>query len=543
MAKDGTAQDKIYKMTSLIIITTVPIITGILGYLISKLRNEFAFLGTVINLYYAFFLFIATRKPINISRSIMTINNINFGFYLDQLSGVFIIAVAITSFLLLIYSFRSVRGLKNQNSCYLHLSIIIAITNMMILANNLIFFGVLSFFICIISYVLLISTSEDHHPYKYHTIQPVFLYNMLLLSGILLLYYRNSNITIVPDTKILLSQTSFYLSFLLILFGIFGKLGLIPLHNWTNKMAEQVPVTIYTLIVSIVEKSTGIYILIRIIYYIFNLNQSPYMRLLIIFIAAINIIIAGISALKAKVVYQFLNQNSIVQTGFILLGIGGLNPIALAGGLFHFLNYLAFQPTLLFTAGSYEYWTKTTLLENFQGLSAKMPITFFMILLAILASVGIPPLFGFFSKWTLLQGVFKFENSLSNISSIIALLSFIFGTIITVIYFMKYIRNFSGGQAKYSEKIREPGFTMWLPSIIFSLISVILGVFVYPLSWRIIILPVVQNTKLFSNALLSVFMQSNPLHFNMNVLIIVASILGGILLFYSKPLLNHTRSD
>ncbi|MBS4015915.1 MAG: hypothetical protein KGZ86_05725 [Candidatus Latescibacteria bacterium] len=524
-------------MTPLLIITVAPVITGIFGYLISKLRNEFNFLGAAINLYYAFLLFINVRRLNILSKDIIAINNFKFGFTLDRFGSIIIIAIAITCFIVLVYSFRSARSLKNLNSYYLYLSLTAGIANAMVLANNLLFFGILSIFLTLILCALLIATAESPRAFIYQILLSVILYNIFFLAGAILLFHNTLNLTVISDPRIILSTPTINIAFLLLLVGLLGKIGLIPFHQWTNQIAQKSPASVFILIPSVIEKITGAYMLIRITQYIFNLNQSHSIRLLIIGIGVINIIIAGILALRSKGIYQFLNQNAMVQLGFILLGLGWVNPLALAGSIFHLLNYLTFQPTLLFTAGSFEYWTKTTLLENFGGLGGKMPITFFMLLLAILVSVGIPPLSGFFSKWLILQGVLTSNTSLLSSASILSIVGFFFGIIVTPIYFLKYIRSFRGTDTHYSLKIRDPGFTMWTSSAILILIAFVLGIFVRSFSWQTILVPVLNSIKTFSHNI-----PTNPFSLSYLPFAIISSIILGIILYYLKFFRHKIRS-
>lgn len=529
-------------MTSLVLITTVPIITGILGYLITKLRNEFAFLGNVINLYYGLLLFIAIRRSVVLEKNILTLGQLNIGFYLDALAAVMIMAIGVIMFLLLIYSFRITRNMKNSNTYFLILSVSLSLINILILANNLLFFVFISFLLSLCSYVLLMAVTEKPRGYVHQSMLSLMIYDIFLIAAVVLLLYRGFNLSIISEPRIIFGLPCVYLGINLFLVGVIGKLGLIPLQSWSDKLAQNATVTINTLIVLLIQKTISIYLLIRLFYFLFDIKQAPYVQFIIIFIAAFNIIIASIRALKSYGIYQFLNQHSMVQSGFVLLGVSGLNPIALAGGLFHLLNFLVFQTALFFTSGSFEYWTKSVVLENFNGLGTKMPITFVLLLLAVLASIGIPPLNGFFSKLILLKGIFVIKPGINQVVSIIALLAFFFGLIMTVIYFAKFIRNFKGKRIAYSEKIREPSFTMWLPSIILSLICLVLGIFVYSITWRTIIVPIVQNTKLFSNQMLSLFAQTHPLHLNYLYVLIIVSLIIGVILSYTKPFAKYIRS-
>ncbi len=44
-----------------VLIILLPVVAGLLGYLIGRLRNEFSFIGTVASFYYAIRLFLISR--------------------------------------------------------------------------------------------------------------------------------------------------------------------------------------------------------------------------------------------------------------------------------------------------------------------------------------------------------------------------------------------------------------------------------------------------------------------------------------------------
>ena len=510
-------------MNPLLLVTVVPIIAGILGFSTYRLRNEFNFLGTIITLYYSLYLFITARKQVVSTYELFTFKNINFGFYLDAVGGILLLAVALTGFLILLYSLRYMRNYKHMKTYYLFLLITISIANAAILANNLFFLVILSTLSLIFLGIFLILTTENTSSITSPTFLIVGLSNILILLGILILQSRFGNVSIVIDShhRIIASDPILITSFFLILIGILGKIGLIPLHFWTLRVTKS-PVTISTFIPMILDKIVGVYLLFRISYCIFNISETQMVRLVILCIGAISIIIAAILMIKEKDTFRFLTFSSIIQLGLIFIGIGCANPFGIGGGFYHLINYLMFQPSLLLTIGSIEYWTKSTQFNSLEGLGAKMPLTFFALLIAALASVGAPPFNGFFSKWLLFQGILKMNVSpLSMIFIIIA----IFGSIINIIYFLKFLYSFQGKEIKVSQRIRDPGFTMWFPPVVLSVLCIILGISVYSLSWRTIILPTLRT---FFPGQPDMY----PWTFSLAPILLIASLLIGIIIFY-----------
>lgn len=536
-------------MNALVLLSLIPLLAGILGYLVSRLRNEFNFLGTILNLYYATYLFIITRKTEALYHNLFTFKNIDFGFYLDQFSSVIILSVALIGFMILLYSLRSMRKYRHLNIYYLFLLVTISVGNCIILANNLIFLFLISVISLFVLYIfILITTGQgEKELIKLSAItNPMFIIvgfsNILILAGILMLLSSSGITSIISEPRLTANTPISLVSFLLIFIGIIGKIGIIPLHTWTLKIVKS-PITIMTFIPMVIDKIVGIYLLFRLSYFIFDISDVYLIRLIILSFGALSIIIASIAATKSHDAYRLLTFGSISQIGFIFIGIGSANLYGIAGSIYHLLNYLTFQPSLLLATGSIEYWLKTTRLEDFQSLGTKLPITFSVIIIAGLASMGIPPLNGFFSKWWLIEGISQTNLFPTNNLQFIFLLVAICGVIITPIYLLKLIFALKPHSPNSCQKclhhIRDPNFSMVFPPVFLAILSILLGVLVIPLVWHIIVTPSLSCTKLFTTEMIA---NTNPLTFTPSPIILLISIAIGILYYYRKSYPERLRS-
>lgn len=526
-------------MISLTLIISIPIITAILGYLIPKLRNEFHYLGIFITLYYAFLLFFNLKKNNIISKNLFNLNNITFAFTLDNLGSLLVLAIAIVIFLVLVFSFRFTRNLKNPNNYYLYLSLATGITNAMIMANNLFFYSMLSM---LLSFLLILFIFIDTNLSRNHTISiisQIVLYDIIFIIGVFLLYYNKIDISLFSSSSSELSSFLPKLGIMLIIVSIFSKLGVIPFHSYINKISLQSSLPVYMIIPAILQKITSIYILIRIAYYTINFNQNNWLQIILIVIGVINIIIASFSAFVSKTIYHLLNQNAIVQISLIIISISLLNPFGLAGGIYHIISYLTFQPSLLFTTGSFEYWTKNTVFENFETLSFKMPITFILFILAMLATVGVPPFISFFSKWMIFEGILNF--SAYKLLKILGIITFFGGLIINPIYLLRFFNFLISSKTQYSHRIRDPGFTMWIPSVIALSISLFLGIFSNKIGLQYLLQPIISNVLHRSNFFSINMYQTLKFEFSWITLLLIMSFSIGFIIYYIKPINKKLR--
>lgn len=320
------------------------------------------------------------------------------------------------------------------------------------------------------------------------------------------------------------------IALLLIFAGIIGKVFIIPLHF---RIQNQLPLNFIIFPPIIADKIASVYLLIRMLYFVLNINLIPLLQFIILTFSGLLIIYLGIKAVRAKELFQLLNYHSIMQLGLIFIGIGCGNLFGLASAIYHLVNYLTCQPALLLTASSFEYWTKSTNFESVQGLASKMPITFIVFSIMMLAISGAPPLNGFFSRWLLFQSLLPINNN-PVISSIFTLIVFL-GGILFLISSLRVLSAFLGKETKYSQRIRDPGFTMTFSPMLLALLAIILGVLANSFSWQIILFPALS--QIFVNV-----SRTTPYHLGIGFLLLLISLIVGTIIYVIKLKVLKVRS-
>lgn len=410
-------------MNSLVIVILLPVATALLAFLFNRLRNEFSFIGAVLTFYFALRIYLTCRVR-NISYNLFELLGINFSIYADAFSGFFLLVLAFLSLGLVFYSFRYIRSLipKQQNLYHFYLIATLGLANGGILAKN---FSLLLLFLGFLTLTA---------------------YGMLLLA-------RENNIT--PGVQ-----------------PASGRKG--------NKL----PATTFAFIFVILD-ILGIYLLVRISLYWFDLSASLVTRYSLLVIGIFTILSFAIIALRQNDLIRRLSFFQISQVGYIILGIGSLTPLGIVGGIFHLLNNLMFSIGLILLAGSIGFRTKNQDLNNLGGLAGKMPLTFGAFFVLALAISGIPPLNGFFSQWLIFQSLLSLRSAFVNIFIAAAIL----GSILTLIAFLRMTQTiFFGKRASYNHVI-EVGFSMNLVPITLAIICLIFGIFVKVIPLHLFVLP------------------------------------------------------
>ncbi len=192
----------------------------------------------------------------------------------------------------------------------------------------------------------------------------------------------------------------------LIVVGLGIKMALFPLHVWLPDAHSYAPPSVAALLAAIQVKAAA-YALIRVLLGVFGpeyvIDELPLMEVLAWFGAG-GIVVGTLLAVRQDDFKRMLAYSTVAQLGYIGLGIGLANPIALAGALFHILAHALAKSCMFFVAGSVIDRTGLKAVSRFGGLGPRMPWTMGGFAVAAMSMVGIPGTAGFVSKFYLVWG-------------------------------------------------------------------------------------------------------------------------------------------
>jgi len=466
----------------------VPAAFGLLGYLVGRLRNEFSFIGAILNLYFALRLFLRSRHDTVLFRWFDT-TLFPVSFRLDSLSGFVLLFVAIFGVLVVLFSFRYMKNWKGTRGYYLYVSLALACSSGVLLSANLVTLLFFWGFLLVILYGLLLVGGVGAEKAARKALVVVGLSDFAMLLGIGILLAENGWIDLAPRAPLALVAPKMIAAFVLIAAGALAKAGSMPLHSWIPQASESSPATVMAFIPASLDKLLGIYLLTRLSVYVFSIASNMALRNVFMAVGALTILGGVLMAMVQKRVMRLLSFHAVSQVGYMVLGIGTGTPVGIAGGLFHMLNNAIYKSGLFLSAGSVEHWTKNDEIEKLGGLARQMPMTFVSFLICALAIAGVPPLNGFVSKWMVYQGIIDLAREGNRLYPIF-LVAAMLGSVLTLASFLKLLHAvFLGQRPAALAKVREAGFTMWLPPFILALTCVAFGVFAYQLPLRGLIYP------------------------------------------------------
>ncbi|MBW6503493.1 Na+/H+ antiporter subunit D [bacterium] len=187
-----------------------------------------------------------------------------------------------------------------------------------------------------------------------------------------------------------------------LLFCAFGiKAAVFPFFFWLPASYHTAPVAV-TAIFSALLTKVGIYGLIRVFTLVF-VQEVATGRHLILAAAGLTMLTGVLGAMCQHEMRRLLAFHIVSQIGYLLMGLGLMTPLALAGTVFFLLHIIAAKSALFLVSGIVARWTGTTELGRLGDLYRRQPLVAALFLVPALALAGIPPLSGFWAKLALVR--------------------------------------------------------------------------------------------------------------------------------------------
>lgn len=189
----------------------------------------------------------------------------------------------------------------------------------------------------------------------------------------------------------------------ILLFFVFAtKAALFPLYYWMPR-SYTVPNPVVSALFGALLTKVGVYSILRVFSLMF-VYKIDYTHTLFIWIAALTLIFGVIGALSTNNIKLIIAYNVIPAVGFMILGIGVLNPEAVSGSIFYLLHDMIIKAALFLIVGVIAYVAGTTDLKKMGGLMHYYPFLGWLLFIGALVLAGIPPFSGFIGKLLILQG-------------------------------------------------------------------------------------------------------------------------------------------
>ena len=261
------------------------------------------------------------------------------------------------------------------------------------------------------------------------------------------------------------------------------KAGTVPMHQWTPDTYSRAPHPVSAFL--LVSSQASLFGLFRVAFTLFGapVVTATSLGAFLAVLAALSMFIGVTMAIPQHDVKRLISHHAVSQTGYMLLGASVALAVlgdaektaafgrdALAGSLFHMMNYAIYNGLLFLAAGAVVWRTGKRNLDDMGGLGRTMPVTMLCFGIGALAIAGIPPMSGFASKWVLYESVFRYSPLLAIVAMVVSLL--------TLASFVKVFQAmFLGPARKHLAAVKEVPLAMAFPMLLLALATIAIGLF------------------------------------------------------------------
>ncbi len=326
---------------------------------------------------------------------------VDFSFYLDQLSLVMLLVVTGVGFLIHIYSvgYMWEEGGFYRFFAYLNLFMFFMLT--LVLASNYLLMFIGWEGVGLASYLLIgfwfTKDSAAAAGKKAFIVNRIGDFGFLIALFLLIKHFGSLNFDQVFHSVIPMGAETGGAGLLtavglLLMVGAAGKSAQIPLYVWLPDAMEG-PTPVSALIHAATMVTAGVYMVSR-SHVIFE--RAPMAMTVVAIIGTLTALFAATIGITQTDIKKVLAYSTVSQLGymFIACGVG-----AFSAAIFHLMTHAFFKGLLFLAAGSVIHAVSGEQdMRQMGGLRTKIPWTFWTMTIATFAIAGIPPFAGFFSK-------------------------------------------------------------------------------------------------------------------------------------------------
>jgi NADH-quinone oxidoreductase subunit N len=309
----------------------------------------------------------------------------------------------------------------------------------------------------------------------------------ILLFGISFIYgvIGATNLEVILSHSVALVRSPIALLGMIFIFVGFGfKMALVPFHMWAPDTYEGAP-PVVSAFLSAGSKTVGFVAAFRVfLIALIAIKLGWYIAFAIL--AVITMSVGNVIAIAQRSVKRMLAYSSIAHAGYVIIAFvviahsTDVAQYALAGGILHALSHAigkagafivtAFVGYMIMRNGGGNSGADT--IEDYDGLGKRAPITALLMTILLFSLAGIPPTFGFYTKFILFLSAV--QGGLLWLA-IIAVLN----SALSVYYYAKVVMRIYWSEPK-GEKIIEPrGYVL---AVLLAVVAIIiLGVYPEPL--------------------------------------------------------------
>jgi NADH-quinone oxidoreductase subunit N len=261
-----------------------------------------------------------------------------------------------------------------------------------------------------------------------------------MIYGISLVYGfsgGNFDFTIAEPSTLQINEAGLTIGFLLFIFGLLFKITCFPFHAWAPDVYSGMNSASLSFI-SLAPKIQGFFVLYKVV--VLMVASIPFAMevvvLILTILSGISMMIGAIGALRQTELKKILAYSGISHMGYILSVFSVNQDIALSFNILYYFLIYTFINMGIFSviACLKQNPAYKGNINDIKGLSKSNPILAFIIAILMFSNAGVPPLAGFFIKYSI------FARLIANESYILPIIGVI-SSVIASFYYLKIVKT------------------------------------------------------------------------------------------------------
>ena len=384
---------------------------------------------------------------------------VDFSFYLDQLSLVMLLVVTGVGFLIHIYSVGYMWDDDGYYRFMSYLNLFMFFMLTLVLAKNYLVMFIGWEGVGLASYLLIgfwfTKDSAAAAGKKAFIVNRIGDFGFLIALFLMIKHFGSLDFTqVFTAVHALPTETAgaglLTAIGLLLMVGAAGKSAQIPLYVWLPDAMEG-PTPVSALIHAATMVTAGVYMVAR-SSAIFD--RAPMAMMVVAIVGTLTALFAATIGIAQTDIKKVLAYSTVSQLGYMFMacGVG-----AFSAGIFHLMTHAFFKGLLFLAAGSVIHGIGGEQdMRKMGGLRTYMPWTFLTMTVATFAIAGFPPFAGFFSKDEILWKAYSSDHGSWVFWLIGVITAFITSFYMFRLWFMTFFGDYRGALEAHDTPIHDP---------------------------------------------------------------------------------------